>query len=170
MSSSASSLPFSAVRPLPVALKRDRLIKSHAAERVTGWAAGGALAQRAKSLTCSGSARRGDSPGPHRRFPHDRKTEDHDIRVPILGMGHEVAFSRRIRILFKATSNLHDLPRTVPLPPPLYLVNCVREPADEGCVDHRSFPDSAKARPAAVSVLANWNDNTVCDAPIAPSR
>jgi hypothetical protein len=28
-------------------------------------------------------------------------------------MGREVAFSRRIRILFKTTTNLHDLQRTV---------------------------------------------------------
>ena len=45
------------------------------------------------------------------------KLEDHDIRVPILGMGCEVAFSRRIRILFKAATNRHDLPRSVLLDP-----------------------------------------------------
>ena len=38
------------------------------------------------------------------------KLEDHDIRVPILGMGREVAISRRIRILFITTTNRHDLP------------------------------------------------------------
>jgi hypothetical protein len=32
-------------------------------------------------------------------------------------MDREVAFSRRIRILFKATTNLHDLQRTVLLAP-----------------------------------------------------
>ena len=45
------------------------------------------------------------------------KIEDHDIRVPILGMGREVAIFRRIRILFKTTTNLHDLERTVLLAP-----------------------------------------------------
>ena len=41
------------------------------------------------------------------------KLEDHDIRVPILGMGREVAILRRIPVLVTATTNLHDLPRTV---------------------------------------------------------
>jgi hypothetical protein len=76
------------------------------------------------------------------------KLEDHDIRTPILGMGCEVAFSRRI--LFKATTNRHDLPRTVLLDPLLDQVNCVREPADEGCVDHCGCPYLATARPVAV--------------------
>jgi hypothetical protein len=40
------------------------------------------------------------------------KLEDHDIRAPILGMGRVVALSRRIGILFKTTTNRHDLPRT----------------------------------------------------------
>ena len=62
------------------------------------------------------------------------KLEDHDIRAPILGMGREVAISRRIPVLVKATTNRHDLPRTALLDPLLDQVNCVREPADEGCV------------------------------------
>ena len=41
------------------------------------------------------------------------KLEDHDIRAPILGVGREVAISRRIPILVKAASNLHHLKRTV---------------------------------------------------------
>ena len=45
------------------------------------------------------------------------KVEEHDIRVPILGMGREVAILRRIRILVVATTNLHDLQRTVLLEP-----------------------------------------------------
>ena len=36
------------------------------------------------------------------------KVEDHDIRAPILGMGRVVAIYRRIPVLAKATSNLHD--------------------------------------------------------------
>jgi hypothetical protein len=43
------------------------------------------------------------------------KLEDHDIRAPIFGMGREVAIKRCIRILFKTTTNRHDLPRTVVL-------------------------------------------------------
>jgi hypothetical protein len=45
------------------------------------------------------------------------KLENHDIRAPILGMGREVARSRRIPVLLIPTSNLHDLPRTVLLAP-----------------------------------------------------
>ena len=56
------------------------------------------------------------------------KLEDHDIRALILGMGREVAISRGIRILFKTTTNRHDLPRTVLLAPLLDQVNCVRKP------------------------------------------
>ena len=59
------------------------------------------------------------------------KIEDHDIRVPILGMGREVAISRRIPVLVKATSNLHDLERTVLLAPLLDQVNCAGKSADE---------------------------------------
>ena len=51
------------------------------------------------------------------------KLEDHDIRVPILGMGREVAISRRIPVLVKATTNRHDLPRTVLLAPLLDQIN-----------------------------------------------
>jgi hypothetical protein len=40
-------------------------------------------------------------------------------------MGREVAISRRIRILFKATTNCHDLPRTVLLAPAFDQVNSV---------------------------------------------
>jgi len=46
------------------------------------------------------------------------KLEDHDIRVPILGMSREVAIARCIPVLVIATSNVHDLERTV-LPTPL---------------------------------------------------
>ncbi len=45
------------------------------------------------------------------------KIKDHDIRVPIFGMGREVASSRHIPVLVIATSNLDDLPRTVLLSP-----------------------------------------------------
>ncbi|MGY8683896.1 hypothetical protein Q2941_39910 [Bradyrhizobium sp. UFLA05-153] len=43
------------------------------------------------------------------RFLIIEKMKDNDIRAPILGMGREVAFSRCIRILSKATTNRHDL-------------------------------------------------------------
>ena len=79
------------------------------------------------------------------------KLEDHDIRVPILGMGREVAISRRIRILFITTTNLHDLPRTVLLAPLLDLVNCLGKSADEGRGDHCGCPYLATARPAAAA-------------------
>jgi hypothetical protein len=79
------------------------------------------------------------------------KLEDHDIRAPILGMGREVSSSRSIRILFKVTTNRHDLQRTVLLDPLLDQVNCVRKPADEGCVDRYGCPFLATARPVAVA-------------------
>ena len=79
------------------------------------------------------------------------KLEDDDIGAPILGMGREVAIFRCNPILVKATSNLHDLPRTVLLAPLLDQINCVREPADKGCVDHCGFPYLATARPAAAA-------------------
>jgi hypothetical protein len=41
------------------------------------------------------------------------KLEENDISAPILGMGREVAISRCIPVLVKATTNRHDLPRTV---------------------------------------------------------
>ena len=78
------------------------------------------------------------------------KLEDHDIGAPILGMGREVAISRRIPVLVKATTNCHDLPRTVLLASVLKRVNCVREPADEGRGDHFGCPYLATARPVAV--------------------
>ena len=56
---------------------------------------------------------------------------DHDIRVPIFGMGREVAIFRGIRILSKTTTNLHDLPRTALLAPVLKHVNCVGKSIDE---------------------------------------
>ena len=55
----------------------------------------------------------GHNPGSRRPFLIIVKLEDHDIRAPILGMGREVASSRRIRVLFKTTTNRHDLQRTV---------------------------------------------------------
>ena len=45
------------------------------------------------------------------------KLKDHDIRAPILGMGRVVAIYRRIPVLAKATTNRHDLARTVLLAP-----------------------------------------------------
>ena len=51
------------------------------------------------------------------------KLEDHDIRAPILGMGHEVAIKRDIGSLFKTTTNRHDLPRTVQFSPLFNLIN-----------------------------------------------
>ena len=51
----------------------------------------------------------------------------------------------------KATTNRHDLPRTVLLAPLLDQINCVRKPADEGCVDHCGCPYLATARPVAVA-------------------
>jgi len=40
------------------------------------------------------------------------KLEDHDIRVPIAGMGSEVAFSRRIRVLVITARYRHNLSGT----------------------------------------------------------
>ena len=40
------------------------------------------------------------------------KLPDHDICVPIFGMGRVVAISRGIRILVITTTHRHDLPRT----------------------------------------------------------
>ena len=48
-------------------------------------------------------------------------------------MGREVAISRHIPVLVKATSNGHDLQRTVLLAPLLDQVNRVGKSADEGC-------------------------------------
>ena len=61
---------------------------------------------------------------------------NHDFRAPILGVGREVAINGGISILPSITTNHHDLPRTVLLTPLLNQINCVREPADKGCVDH----------------------------------
>jgi hypothetical protein len=58
------------------------------------------------------------------------KLPDHDIGVSILGMGREVASSRRIRILVIATTYLHDLERTALLAPVLKHVNCVGKSGD----------------------------------------
>ena len=54
------------------------------------------------------------------------KLIDHDIRVLIFGVGREVAILRRIRTLFKTTTNLHDLERTVLLAPLLDQVEGVQ--------------------------------------------
>ena len=59
------------------------------------------------------------------------KIEDHDIRALIFGMDREVAISRFIPVLAKATSNLHDLERTVLLAALLDQVNCAGKSADE---------------------------------------
>ena len=93
----------------------------------------------------------GHNPGSRRPIPIIVNMKDHDIRVPIFGMGREVAISRRIRILFQTTTNRHDLPRTVLLAPLLDQINCVRKPADEGRVDHCGCPCLATARPVAVA-------------------
>ena len=55
-----------------------------------------------------------------------KKLKDYDVRVLIFGMGREVARFRRIPVLVKATTNRHDLPRTVLLAPLLDQINCVR--------------------------------------------
>ena len=76
------------------------------------------------------------------------KLEDHDIRVTILGMGREVAISRRIRILFKS----HDEPSRSSTDgsarAAFDLINRLGKPADKGCVDHYGCPYLATARPA----------------------
>ena len=51
-----------------------------------------------------------------------------------------------IPILFKTSLNFHDLPPTVLLAPLLDFINCVRKPADVGCVDHCGCPYLATAR------------------------
>jgi hypothetical protein len=90
------------------------------------------------------------------------KLEDHDIRVLILGMCREVAISRCIRILFKATTNRHDLPRTVLLAPLLDEVNCVRFGSIPRNFPMGDCPDSP-APPAPLSLCTRvvfhrkWN-------------
>ena len=75
------------------------------------------------------------------------KFPDHNIRVPILGVYGVVAISRDVLVLAYVAANLHNLPRTR-LPLALDPVNCVRQPADEGCVDHSGFPCLATAGPS----------------------
>lgn len=58
------------------------------------------------------------------------KLEDHDVRVPVLGMGGEVAIARCIPVLVITTSNLHDLQRAVLLAPLLEQVNRAGKSAD----------------------------------------
>ena len=60
-----------------------------------------------------------------------------------------MASSRRIRILFKTTTNLHDLERLVQLASLLDLLNCLRQSADEG----RGDPDKALMPPPGRSRL-----------------
>jgi hypothetical protein len=55
--------------------------------------------------------------------PLTEKIEDHDVRPPILGMGRVMAIARRVPVLVKATTNRHDLPRTVQFPPLFNLIN-----------------------------------------------
>jgi hypothetical protein len=57
------------------------------------------------------------------------KLEDHDIRVPIFGMGGEVPIQRLIRILIITTTNLHDF-ETAPLAAILNQVNCAGKSVD----------------------------------------
>ena len=78
------------------------------------------------------------------------KIEDHDVRAPIFGMGREVAISRRVRILFKTTTNSHDLERTVLLAPLLDQVNCVGKSVVEGALPIVGCPSLATAKPVAV--------------------
>jgi hypothetical protein len=52
-----------------------------------------------------------------------KKLEDHDVRASIFGMSREVAIARRIPVLAKATTNRHDLPRTVQVSPLFNLIN-----------------------------------------------
>jgi hypothetical protein len=59
------------------------------------------------------------------------KVEDQDIRAPILGMSRVVAISRRIPVLVKAATDLHDLQRAGPPAPLLDLLNCLGEPIDQ---------------------------------------
>ena len=54
------------------------------------------------------------------------------IATTRLGMGREVAILRRIPVLVIATSDLHDLQRTVLLEPLFDLINGLGEPADKG--------------------------------------
>jgi hypothetical protein len=83
-------------------------------------------------LTCSGSAGWRTVLAAIGDFLIIVKLEDHDIRVPILGMGCEVSSSRCIRILFVTPTNPYDLPRAVLSAPLLdHQVNCVRKPTDE---------------------------------------
>ena len=71
--------------------------------------------------------------GTIRRPPHRRrlgiiaKLKNHEGSTPVLGMSRVVAISRSIPVLFKKTTNLHDLQRTVLLAPLLDQVNCVVE-------------------------------------------
>ena len=76
--------------------------------------------------------------------------EDYDIRVPVLGMGGEVAIARCIPVLVIATSDVHDLQRTVLLAPLLNQVNRAGKSADERRRDHCGCPYLATARPVAV--------------------
>ena len=83
------------------------------------------------------------------RFLIIEKVPDHDIRIPIFGVGSEVPISRGIRILVIATRNLHDLPRTR-LAPSLDLINCSRQFAEEGYADHDGGPYFASTTSDAV--------------------
>ena len=75
------------------------------------------------------------------------KVEEHDIRVSILGMGREVAILRHIPVLVIATTDLHDLQRTVLLEPLFDLINGLREPADKGRGGHWGCPYLATKGP-----------------------
>src|SRR5690348_11275074 len=81
-------------------------------------------------LTCPppGSARWRTVLAPIGDFLIIEKLEDHDIRVPVLGMGREVSSSRCIRVLLKTTANRYDLPRTVLSAPLLNQINRARKP------------------------------------------
>jgi hypothetical protein len=88
-----------------------------------------------------------NSPAPNRQFPHDRKTRRSRYWRP------DPRDGLRGGVLAPLPDSLrkHDEPSRLPvlLPLPLDHVNCVRKPADEGCVDHCGCLYLATARPVA---------------------
>ena len=78
---------------------------------------------RAISKPYVGSARREAILAFIGKFLIIAKLEDDDFRAPILGMGREVAVSRRIPVVVKATTNPY-VQRTVQLAPLLDQLNC----------------------------------------------
>jgi hypothetical protein len=72
---------------------------------------------------------------------------NHDIRVPIPGMGREVAIFPCIPALFATITNRDDLHRPVPLEPLFDLINGQRQTTDEGC-DGRGIDDGSSPKKA----------------------